>query len=158
MGLKEFGKKLFPDAVETDENYADDFYGEDEQYVEEDRGAVRPSESSYSGRGGANVTMAGSSIEMRVVTPKSYDTVTQIADLLLTKKTVLLNLENTNRETARRLIDFLSGAAYALGGGVQKVADNTYAITPSNVAVSNESIGATQAAPGQDAEGNGISF
>jgi len=78
---------------------------------------------------------------MKVVTPSSYDSVTQIADLLLSHKTVLLNLEKTNKETAKRLIDFLSGVAYALSGEVQKVADNTYAITPSNVAVSKETVG-----------------
>lgn len=137
MGLKEFGKKLFPVDIPDEYNYEDDITGE-EQYEEEER--VHTPEA-FSSRGSANVNFAsGSSIEMKVVTPKSYDTVTQIADLLLAKKTVLLNLENTNRETARRLIDFLSGAAYALGGGVQKVADNTYAITPSNVAVSKESV------------------
>ena len=56
-------------------------------------------------------------------------------------RAVLLNLENTNKETAKRLIDFLSGVAYALGGDVQKVADNTFAVTPNNVAVSNEAVG-----------------
>ena len=93
---------------------------------------------------------------MKVVSPKSYDAVTQIADLLVSKKTVLLNLENTNRETARRLIDFLSGAAYAIGGGVQKVADNTYAITPSNVAVSKESM--SNAVEEEQTENAGMSF
>ena len=150
MGLRDFGKKLFPDAIEADNDYAKDIYEDsDEQYPEEER-AVR-SDSSYGSRG-IGISTGGSSIEMKVVTPKSYDTVTQIADLLLSKKTVLLNLENTNRETARRLIDFLSGVAYALGGGVQKVADNTYAITPSNVAVSKENVGVTATAAAPEAE------
>ena len=93
---------------------------------------ARPSEN-------AGVAMVSrSSIEMKVVTPTKFEAVTQIADLLLEKKTVLLNLENTNKETAKRLIDFLSGVAYALNGDVQKVADNTFAVTPNNVAVSNE--------------------
>lgn len=151
MGLKEFGKRLFPDTIEEDDNFADDIYADEEQYdVQEDR-SVHTTENTYSARGTTNVNVInGSSIEMKVVTPKSYDTVTQIADLLLSKKTVLLNLENTNRETARRLIDFLSGSAYALGGGVQKVADNTYAITPSNVAVSKENIGTPVAPSAQE--------
>lgn len=144
MGLRDFGRKLFP--VEPAEDYTDD-YGEGSEYQEEERGSVYAGESTFAPRG-TNVAVAagGSSIEMKVVTPKSYDTVTQIADLLLGKKTVLLNLEDTNRETARRLIDFLSGVAYALGGDVQKVADNTYAVTPSNVAVSKENIGSVVSA------------
>lgn len=137
MGLKEFGKKLFPDStIDSAEDY-EDIYGADAGY-EEDR---RVRSSGDFGRASSNVTVAsGASIEMKVVTPNSFETVTQIADLLLSNKTVLLNLENTNKETAKRLIDFLSGVAYALEGDVQKVADNTYAITPNNVAVSKESM------------------
>ena len=151
MGLKDLAKVIFPpqpDDAESD--YVDDLYTPDDEAVydegERTTGSVRPVEGgAFPSRGTANVAMvSGSSIEMKVVTPKSYDVVTQIADLLLSNKTVLLNLENTNRETARRLIDFLSGVAYALNGDVQKVADNTYAITPSNVAVSSESVGKMQ--------------
>ncbi len=147
MGLKDLAGRLFPPSIDADEEY----YGPEvdegtEQYEDTRSTSVHAQENVYAPRSSAQVSMiGGSSIEMKVVTPKSYDTVTQIADLLLSKKTVLLNLENTNRETARRLIDFLSGAAYALGGGVQKVADNTYAITPSNVAVSRENVGMSQA-------------
>ncbi|MBO4950069.1 MAG: cell division protein SepF [Clostridia bacterium] len=153
MGLKEIGEKLFPKAI-VDE-YEDGMIYEEDDFADGDVPS-HTSETGFPSRGGTNVTVAtGSSIEMKVVTPKNYDTVTQIADLLLSKKTVLLNLESTNRETARRLIDFLSGVAYALHGDVQKVADNTYAITPSNVAVSKESVGAAASAPESD---NGISF
>ncbi len=157
MGFKNLGKILFPDAIAED--YEKDIIGDDEDYIPEDENrASLTSENTYNARGGANVSVsAGSSIEMKVVTPKSYDTVTQIADLLLSKKTVLLNLENTNRETARRLIDFLSGVAYALHGDVQKVADNTYAITPSNVAVSKESVGAAASAAAETDNG-GMNF
>ena len=94
---------------------------------------------------------------MKIVRPKEFKDGAQIARYLLNKCTVFLNLEKTNKETARRLIDFLSGVAYALGGGIQKVADNTYAVTPSNVAVSKESIGAA-AAPAAEAEENSINF
>ena len=140
MGFKNLGKILFP----PEENIDEGLYIDDPDEVADVGGNVRPTDNGYQPRG-VNISTGGSSIEMKVVTPKSYDTVTQIADLLLDKKTVLMNLENTNRETARRLIDFLSGVAYALGGGVQKVADNTYAITPSNVAVSKGDIGSSAA-------------
>ena len=158
MGFKDLGKILFPDAI-AEEDYEKDLIGDDEDYAPDDDGrASHSAENTYNARGGANVSVsAGSSIEMKVVTPKSYDTVTQIADLLLSKKTVLLNLENTNRETARRLIDFLSGVAYALHGDVQKVADNTYAITPSNVAVSKESVGAATTASSESDNG-GVNY
>ena len=151
MGLKDLGNILFP-AKTVDEIDGD--FLENDGFEEEER-SVRSSESSFASRGNSVNVISGASIEMKVVTPKSFDTVTQIADLLVSKKTVLLNLENSNRETARRLIDFLSGSAYALGGDVQKVADNTYAITPNNVAVSKGEVGSEPAA---DAEGNGLNF
>lgn len=147
MGIKDWTKKIFPSDYDVDEDY-DEEYIEEEEPVREERREAKPAVQA------PNYTPApapgavklahhtGSSIEMKVVTPTRFDAVTQIADMLLDNKTVLLNLENTNKETAKRLIDFLSGVAYALNGDVQKVADNTFAVTPNNVAVSNESVDA----------------
>ncbi|MBS5724153.1 MAG: cell division protein SepF [Clostridiales bacterium] len=78
---------------------------------------------------------AGSALEMKVVKPESFDSVAQIADHLLSRRTVVLNLESTNKETARRLIDFLSGVAYSIDGSLKKIATNAYVITPNNVDV-----------------------
>ncbi len=156
MGLKEFGKKLFPDSTMDPVEDYEDIYGTETDY-EDERAAIRTQDSSYA-RTSSNVTVAsGASIEMKVVTPSSFETVTQIADLLLSNKTVLLNLENTNKETSKRLIDFLSGVAYALEGDVQKVADNTYAITPNNVAVSKESMN-QQSVNVQDSVASDLNF
>lgn len=95
----------------------------------------------------SNVSVSsGSSIEMVVVKPEKLETVTQIADYLVDRKTILLNLEETNKETARRLIDFLNGVAYAINGDLRKVATNTYVVTPSNVELSGEKITASQEA------------
>ena len=85
----------------------------------------------------SNVSVSsGSSIEMKVIRPEKLDSVTQIADFLTSGSTVLLNLESTNKETSRRLLDFLNGVAYAVGGKIKKVANSTYVITPSNVSIS----------------------
>ena len=56
-----------------------------------------------------------------------------IADELLKMHTVVLNLENTNKDVSRRIIDFLSGVAYANGGKIKRVATDTFIITPYNV-------------------------
>jgi cell division inhibitor SepF len=77
-------------------------------------------------------------IELKVVKPENFESVPQIADHLINKRTVVLNLEATNRETARRLIDFLSGVAYSIDGNIKRVANNTYVITPSNVDISGD--------------------
>ena len=94
--------------------------------------------TGLSGMGMGGISLSGnggSALEMKVVKPESFDSVAQIADHLLSRRTVVLNLESTNKETARRLIDFLSGVAYSIDGSLKKIATNAYVITPNNVDV-----------------------
>ena len=88
------------------------------------------------------IGFSGSNIKMQVVRPKNYDsdTASQIANHLLNKCTVVLNLENSNKETSRRLIDFLSGVAYSIGGNLKRIAVNAYVVTPANVDVEDAKI------------------
>ena len=64
---------------------------------------------------------------------EAFEDAQDIADNLMSKRTVLLNIENLNKEISRRLIDFISGVAYAQGGNIKRVANRTYIITPYNV-------------------------
>ena len=86
-----------------------------------------------------NVLIIGSTGQMQVVLvkPDRFDQVSDIADHLRDKKAVVLNLETTNKDVARRLVDFLSGCAYALDGKIKKIAVSTYLVTPYNVDVVN---------------------
>lgn len=72
-------------------------------------------------------------LQVVLVKPDRFDNVSEVADHLRDKKAVVLNLESTNKDVARRLVDFLSGTAYALDGKIKKVAISTYIITPYNV-------------------------
>lgn len=63
-----------------------------------------------------------------------------IADELLKMHTVVLNLENTNKDISRRIVDFLSGVAYANGGKIKKVATSTFIITPYNVDLTGDDV------------------
>ena len=65
--------------------------------------------------------------------PERFETAAEIADHLREKRTVVMNLEQTSKDVSRRLIDFLSGVAYAQDGKIKKVANSTYIITPYNV-------------------------
>lgn len=94
--------------------------------------------SSPSVMGGINI--GGNALQMKVIRPESFASVNQIADHLLSQRTVVLNLEATNKETARRLIDFLSGVAYSIDGSLKRIANNAYIITPSNVDVSGDQL------------------
>ena len=69
-------------------------------------------------------------LQVVLVKPDRFDNVSEIAEHLREKHAVVLNLEQTNKDVARRLVDFLSGCAYALDGKIKKVAISTYIITP----------------------------
>src|SRR5207244_12292559 len=72
------------------------------------------------------------------VTPRSFNDAQQIADKFKESIPVILNLQGTDQELSKRLIDFTSGLTYALNGGMQRVADKVFLLTPRNVEVSAE--------------------
>ena len=90
---------------------------------------------------GRNVNSSSNpQMQVVLVRPDRFDDVTAIADHLNAQKSVVLNLESSNRETARRIIDFLGGVAYANGGSIRKVANSTYMIVPCAVDVFGETM------------------
>jgi len=78
---------------------------------------------------------ATTQLEVVLVKPERFDDASGIADHLNNKRTVVLNLESTNKDVSRRLIDFLSGVAYANNGQIKRVANSTFIITPYNVGI-----------------------
>ena len=83
---------------------------------------------------------ATTQLKVVLVKPDRFENASEIADHLKDKRTVVLNLESTNKDVARRLIDFLSGVAYAGDGKIKKVAANTYIITPYSVDIMGDLI------------------
>ena len=136
--LKFNGQDFEDSEVSEDSDY--DYEYEEEDAVKEEKPQPQTSTPVREAvRNGINAA-SGTSLELKVVRPKEFESVPQIADHLLHRRTVVLNLEETNKETARRVIDFLSGVAYSLDGQLKKVASNTYVITPPNVDVSGEAM------------------
>jgi len=76
---------------------------------------------------------ATTQLSVVLVKPEKFENAVDIADHLRDKRTVVLNLEQTNKDVARRLVDFLSGVTYAQDGKIKKVANSTFIITPYNV-------------------------
>jgi len=76
---------------------------------------------------------ATTQLSVVLVKPERFEDATAIADHLRGKRTVVLNLESTSKEISRRLVDFLSGVAYAKEGQIKRVANCTFIITPYNV-------------------------
>ena len=93
---------------------------------------------------------ATTQLKVVLVKPERFENASEIADNLKDKRTVVLDLESTNKDVARRLIDFLSGVAYAGEGKIKKVAANTYLITPYSVDIEGDLI--------DELENNGLYF
>ncbi len=83
---------------------------------------------------------ATAQLQVVLVKPEVFTDAKQIADHLIAKKTVVLNLETASADTKRRIIDFLVGVAYANGGSLKPVANMTYIITPYNVGFIGEDL------------------
>jgi cell division inhibitor SepF len=86
----------------------------------------------------AAVPSSGASIRVHLVLPRSFNDAQQIADKFKESIPVILNLQSTDQELSKRLIDFASGLTYALEGGMQRIADKVFLLTPRNVEVSAE--------------------
>jgi cell division inhibitor SepF len=106
--------------------------------------AITPEKEEPTGGFNVSGTDSDAALELKVVRPETYASVTEIADHLLAHRTVVLNLEATNKEVAKRLIDFLAGVAYSIDGQLKNVANNTYIITPCNVDVAESKVKAAE--------------
>jgi cell division inhibitor SepF len=80
----------------------------------------------------------GADVQVHLVTPRNFNDAQEVADNFKRSIPVIMNLQSAETELSRRLIDFTSGLTYALGGGMQKIADKTFLLTPANVEVSAE--------------------
>ena len=93
---------------------------------------------------------ATTQLQVVLVKPERFEDASTIADQLNAKRTVVLNLESTGKEVSRRLIDFLSGVAFANNGQIKRVATSTFIITPYNVDIMGDLI--------DELENNGVFF
>ena len=87
---------------------------------------------------GVESVPSNASVKVHLVLPRSFNDAQQIADKFKESIPVILNLQGSDQELAKRLIDFASGLTYALDGGMQRVADKVFLLTPRNVEVSAE--------------------
>lgn len=142
MGLFNFNK--IKDMVYVDDPYGNN-YGKEEK-AEEAKQEETPAATSAAQKPALGISgQEDSVVELKVVRPETFANVTEIADYLLNHCTVVLNLEATNREVAKRLIDFLAGVAYSIDGQLKNVANNTYIITPCNVDVADTQVRVAEA-------------
>ena len=157
MGFMDELKKLARPYAEDDDDFDEEFDLEERPRASRASTAARPAprSSAYDevledlnatsstrstpnlrrDAGNSKILNINTTTQMQVVLvkPDRFDNVSEIAEHLRSKHAVVLNLEATNKDIARRLVDFLSGCAYALDGKIKKIAISTYIITPYNV-------------------------
>ncbi len=157
MGFLDELKRLthpYEDEMEDDYDEDEDVYEDEDDEPEErkqtaasrEREEPRRREREYQeplrrSTGGKVVNIhATTQLQVVLVKPDRYENASEIADHLRDKRTVVLNLEKTQKDVARRLLDFLSGVAYAQEGKIKKVALQTYIVTPYNVDIMGDLI------------------
>ena len=144
MGFMDELKKIIHPYDDEDYDYEEDFeepVKESRSPFEERREERRSEERRSEDRHNKVVNIhATTQLKVVLVKPERFENASEIADHLKEKRTVVLNLESTNKDVARRLIDFLSGVAYAGEGKIKKVAANTYIITPYSVDIMGDLI------------------
>lgn len=165
MAIMDELKRLVRPYNDDEDDYDEDEVEEEEEEEEEEEAPVRPAraarreapaasartpaarpapvqtapvQAAPAALGNVSTLRANNNLQMILVKPERYDEVSGIADHLRNKSAVVLNLEVADRASAKRIVDFLSGCAYALEGNIKKVATSTYVITPFNVDVVGE--------------------
>ena len=149
MNLLDEFKKIIRPANDEDDDF-EPFDKNDNLFDDEYARPERERPIIDSRRGKVVNIHATTQLKVVLVKPERFENASEIADHLKDKRTVVLNLESTNKDVARRLIDFLSGVAYAGEGKIKKVAANTYLITPYHVDIEGDLI--------DELENNGLYF
>ena len=121
-------RRLSTSRRRRDDDFDDIFA--DEEPARRPTGVLRPV-----ARGGAN---GRGDVRVHLVIPKSFNDAQQVADRFKDQIPVVLNLQGTDTDLSKRLIDFASGLTYALDGGMQRIADKVFMLTPRNVEISAE--------------------
>ena len=150
MSLLDDFKRMIHPVSDEDDDYDVDFDDQASPFLDERPRAERDRSPVDSRRGKVVNIHATTQLKVVLVKPERFETASEIADHLKEKRTVVMNLESTHKDIARRLVDFLSGVAYAGEGKIKKVAANTYIITPYHVDIEGDLI--------DELENNGLYF
>lgn len=143
-------KRMISPLSDEDDDYEEIFDDRDSPFIDDHPRSIDRGGAADSRRGKVVNIHATTQLKVVLVKPERFEAASEIADHLKEKRTVVVNLESTHKDIARRLIDFLSGVAYAGEGKIKKVAANTYIITPYHVDIEGDLI--------DELENNGLYF
>ncbi|WP_099301136.1 cell division protein SepF [Bacillus sp. Marseille-P3800] len=137
MGFKSKFKTYFnlDDHVEEVERYVDE-PGEDEGRTMPNRFQGNEAKEKETQSNIVSLKSVQQHAKMTLIEPRSYDESQDIADQLKNRKTVVINLQRMEHDQALRVVDFLSGTVYAIGGDIQKIGASIFICAPDNVEIS----------------------
>lgn len=144
--------------LDDEEDFDDDFFGEEDDFEEEeepkkkfinkfkkadkeedfDEPKAQQKSTTSKVTPMRQPARRGAAMEVCVIKPSVVDEAREITDTLLSGRTVILNLEGLDLEIAQRIIDFTSGATYAIDGNLQKISNYIFLVTPANVDISGD--------------------
>ncbi len=128
---------FFKKRTKEEPTYEDDFYDEDYYGTTPKEGATDWNDEPEAPAAGVSFAGGASPVALKVIKPKSYDDGPEIADYIAGGSTVLLNIELLDKNSTKRLLDFLLGAVHVLGGSMNMVARGTFVFAPRSVGVSD---------------------
>lgn len=111
-------------------------YNDEESYEEEQSTSAKTQKQSVQKQNVVSLQSVQKSSKVVLVEPRIYAEAQDIADQLKNRRAVVVNLQRIDREQAKRIVDFLSGTVYAVGGDIQKIGTDIFLCTPDNIEVS----------------------
>lgn len=129
----------FINSVKNFIGMEDDEYYDDDEYIEEEDEYEEPKKrfTGFSGRKVVPVN-SGANAKVRIIKPKSFDESTKIADEIKGNRLVIFDVTELNTDEARRIVDFIVGAAYALNGNVRRVSGGIFVAAPNHIDISGD--------------------
>ncbi|WP_332690078.1 cell division protein SepF [Halalkalibacter lacteus] len=138
MGMKSKFKRFFEleDEYEEVEEFIDEQYEQEEPEPKRRSRQVASKQQSNSPQNVVSLQSVQKGTKVMLLEPRTYDEAQEISDHLKNRKAVIINLQRISHDQAKRIVDFLSGTVYAIGGDIQKIGSNIFLCTPDNVDVS----------------------
>ncbi len=136
--MKSKFKRFFEleDEYEEVEEFIDEQYEQEEPEPKRRSRQVASKQQSNSPQNVVSLQSVQKGTKVMLLEPRTYDEAQEISDHLKNRKAVIINLQRISHDQAKRIVDFLSGTVYAIGGDIQKIGSNIFLCTPDNVDVS----------------------
>lgn len=127
-------------GIETDEDYDDDYYNEDEEDLDDE--SVHRTQH-FQKKGPSRVLPIGGNSgnsKIKIIKPMSFDDSTKVSDEVKARRLVIFDVGNMDEDEARRVVDFVAGSVYGLSGNIRRVSGGIFVAAPSNIDITGDNL------------------